>query len=63
MCGIAGYIGCKKIKKKDIDLSLKSMIKRGPDNQKKIESIHQLKGSKKLHLELCKQPNTNYCFL
>ena len=37
MCGIAGYIGCKKIKKKDIDLSLKSMIQRGPDNQKKIE--------------------------
>ena len=37
MCGIAGYIGNKKIQKKNIDLSLKSMIQRGPDNQKKIE--------------------------
>ena len=37
MCGIAGYIGSKKIPKKNIDLSLKSLIQRGPDNQKKIE--------------------------
>ena len=37
MCGIAGYIGINKIPKKYIDLGLKSLVQRGPDNQNKIE--------------------------
>ena len=47
MCGIAGYIGSKKIPKKNIDLSLKSLIQRGPDNQKKIEI------KKKINISCC----------
>jgi asparagine synthase (glutamine-hydrolysing) len=47
MCGIAGYVGEKKISKLIIDKCLNSLVERGPDNQK---AIQQIKDNKKILL-------------
>ena len=47
MCGIAGYVGEKKISKLIIDKCLNSLVQRGPDNQKVFKKI---KGNKKILL-------------
>jgi len=52
MCGIAGYIGKKKISKLIVDKCINSLIQRGPDNQKKIQINNKSKKIILLHSRL-----------
>ena len=48
MCGIAGYLGPKKITPQIIENTLHLMKRRGPDNQQSIRFLNKQRG----HIDL-----------